>query len=495
MLSKSASAALLRSTTLRSSTLRHTGLYSNSITQSTSNSIPPSSSCSSSTPFAISSNAFTSTSTITKSASTNNTNNSESLSYDVIPKSDMGQYKEYSVIFTNRALNLMSDPFQQVMRDLNDLLKYTYKAHKVAIIPGSGTFGMEAVARQFATNNHCLVIRNGWFSYRWTEIFDLGAGSNQSIPRSHTVLKAQPTQNQPPQSSSPHAIQYEPHPIEKVVETIYNEKPKVLFAPHVETSTGMILPDSYIREAAKAMHDVGGLFVLDCIASGTVWADMEDLGVDVVISAPQKGWTGPACAALVMMSDRASQAMMESEETSFSLSLKRWSAIMDTYENGGFGYHTTMPTDALREFHEISVETLKFGIEELKTAQLDLGEKAHAVLQSKGLTSVAAPGFQSPGVLVYYSPPASLENPTSPMENPVMMQKFKEQGLQIAMGVPWKIDEPETPMKTFRMGLFGLDKLGDVQGTVDTMEHALDRVLDIPGADEVEAVVDGNKAA
>jgi len=331
---------------------------------------------------------------------------------------------------------------------------------------------MEAVARQFATNEHCLVIRNGWFSYRWTEIFDMGASSNQTIPKSHTVLKAQQIND----TSNGDLPQYAPYPIEKVLERIYEETPKVMFAPHVETSTGMILPDDYIRQAAQAMHEVGGLFVLDCIASGTVWADMKDLDVDVVISAPQKGWTGPACAALVMMSERATQVMMETEETSFSMSLKRWSAIMDTYENGGFGYHTTLPTDALRQFHEISVETLKFGIPQLKSAQIELGQKSHETLQSKGLKAVAAPGFESPGVLVYYSPPNS-ETSTSQIENPIMMQKFKENGLQIAMGVPWKIDEPETPMKTFRMGLFGLDKLANIPETVDVMDEALDNIM------------------
>lgn len=387
--------------------------------------------------------------------------------YDVVPKDDFGQFKEYSVIFTNRSLNLMSDPFQTVMRDLNQLLKKTYNAHKVAIIPGSGTFGMEAVARQFATDEHVMVIRNGWFSYRWTEIFDMG-GEGKSIPSSHTVLMAQPVPTSDPKFPKTH---YAPYPIDEVVAKIHEEKPKVLFAPHVETSTGMILPDEYIRKAGQAMKDVGGLFVLDCIASGTVWADMKDLNVDCVISAPQKGWTGPSCAALVMMSERASAKMVETEETSFSISLKRWSAIMDTYENGGFGYHTTMPTDALRDYHEISVETIKFGIPELKAAQIELGEKAHAIFEKKGLKSVAAPGFRAPGVLVYYSPEGS--------ENPVMMNRFKDNGLQIAMGVPWRIDEPEVPMKTFRMGLFGLDKLGNTQECVDVLEEALDNVLEV----------------
>jgi aspartate aminotransferase-like enzyme len=256
--------------------------------------------------------------------------------------------------------------------------------------------------------------------------------------------------------------------VDEVVKKIYEERPAAIFAPHVETSTGMFLPDDYIRRVSDAIHSVGGIFVLDCIASGTVWADMKDLGVDVVISAPQKGWTGPACAALVMMSDRAVAKMGETDETSFSMSLKRWSAIMDTYEKGGFGYHTTMPTDALRDFHEISVETMKFGIPELKSAQIALGNEMHKLLKSRGLTPVAAPGFQAPGVMVYYSP--------SGVENPAMMTKFKANGLQIAMGVPWRIDEPEG-LKTFRLGLFGLDKMGDIPTTVQVLQSALDNVL------------------
>ena len=332
---------------------------------------------------------------------------------------------------------------------------------------------MEAVARQFATGEHVMVIRNGWFSFRWTEIFDMG-GDN-SIPRSHTVLKAKPVKAA---NGSDH-YHYAPHPIDDVVQKIKDERPAVLFAPHVETSTGMMLSDDYIKKAAAAVHEVGGLFVLDCIASGTVWADMKDLGVDIVISAPQKGWTGPACAALVMMSEKAVERMPLTQEASFSMSLKRWTAIMDTYAKGGFGYHTTMPTDALRDFHEISVETIRFGIPQLKEGQIQLGKAARDAMEARGLTSVAAPGFQAPGVLVYYSP--------SNVDNPVMMQRFKEQGLQIAMGVPWRIDEPEG-LKTFRIGLFGLDKIGNIEKTVGVMETALDAVLsecDVPVASKV----------
>ena len=401
--------------------------------------------------------------------------------YPVVPASDFGEYEEYSVIFTNRSLNLMSEPFQTVMRDLNTVLKTTYSADKVAIIPGSGTFGMEAVMRQFAQDEHVMVIRNGWFSFRWTEIADMG-GEN-GIPKSHTVLKAQPTPVDD-DGSCPHT-HYAPYPIDEVIQKVYEERPAVLFAPHVETSTGMMLSDDYIRRAAAAMHEIGGLFVLDCIASGTVWADMKDLGVDVVISAPQKGWTGPACAALVMMSDRAVAKMETTEETSFSLSLKKWSSIMDLYERGGFGYHTTMPTDALRDFHEVTVETMRYGMPELKAAQLELGKTARELLDSRGLTSVAAPGAQAPGVLVYYSPLG--------VENPVMMNRFKDHGLQIAMGVPWRIDEGQG-VQTFRLGLFGLDKMADIPGTVGKLEKALDAVL-MESGHEIPAPADKTAAA
>lgn len=384
----------------------------------------------------------------------------ERLSYDVVPKSDFGKFAEYSVVHTNRSLNIMSDPFQTVMRDLNSVLQATYNADKVVIIPGSGTFGMEAVARQFATGEHVIVVRNGWFSYRWTEIFDMGG-----IPKSHTVLKARPVE---PSSADEEHAQYTPCPVDEVVAKVYEERPAALFCAHVETSTGMILPDDYIRKVSAAVRDVGGLFVLDCIASGAAWADMKDLGVDVLISAPQKGWTGPCCAALVMMSEPAHEKMQTTKETSFAMSLKRWSSVMDTYMGGSFKYHTTMPTDALRDFHEVTVETLKVGLPELKQAQYELGQTARAALDERGLTSVAAPGFQAPGVLVYYSPGGT--------ENPAMMSKFKEGGLQIAMGVPWQLDEP-SGLKTFRLGLFGLDKMADIDGTVNNLTSALDPII------------------
>ena len=387
------------------------------------------------------------------------------LLYPKVPKHDFGEYHEYSVIHSDRSLNLMSQPFRQVMRDLSQLLKITYNAARVAIIPGSGTFGMEAVARQYATNENVMVLRNGYFSYRWTQIFDIA-----DIPRSHTVLKARPLVVKNSESNKHNRQQYVPYPLELVIAKIKQERPAVFFAPHVETSTGMILPDHYIRGVSAAVHDVGGLLVLDCIASGTVWIDMVDVGVDVLISAPQKDWTSPPSCALVQLSERAVKWMnrKQEQETSFSLSLKQWLDVMDAYEDGGFAYHTTPPTDALHQFQRVSVEMLEFGLTELKEALVDLGQKARDLLDSRGLTSVAAPGFEAPGVLVYYSPDDT--------DNDVMVERFQEHGLQIAKGIPWMIDEPDN-LKTFRIGLFGLDKLLKEHRTIDILEVALDHVL------------------
>jgi len=379
-----------------------------------------------------------------------------STPYDEVSGDDNGPFKEYSVIYTDRALNLMSPPFCTVMKDLSNCLKETYYADKVAIIPSSGTFGMEAVARQFATNENVLVVRNGWFSFRWTEIFDMG-----SIPSSQTVLKAQAVVASDP-------MQYAPMPIETVVNNILQEKPSAVFMPHVETSTGMIVSSEYIEQVAEAIHKVGGLLVLDCIASGTVWIDMKKMGVDVLISAPQKGWSGPACCGLVMLSAAAVDKMALTQETSFALSLKKWCGIMDKYEAGAFGYHTTMPTDALRDFHNISVEMMSVGMAKLMEAQIDLGRKCRMALGARGLTSVSAPGWEAPGVLVFYTPTG--------VDSMTMVKAFKQHGVQIAAGVPWEIDEPKG-VQSFRIGLFGLDKLTNVDQTVRTLEEALDKVL------------------
>ena len=392
----------------------------------------------------------------------------ELLLYPKISKHDFGPYKEFSVIHSDRSLNLMSPPFQQVMKDLNQLLKAAYHSEaRVAIIPGSGTFGMESVARQFATNHHVLVLRNGYFSYRWTQIFD---ASQPAIPKSHTVLKALPILNNNKTLPEQQQMQYTPHPIKAVLATIQRERPAVVFAPHVETSTGIMLPDQYIRQIADQVHAVDGLLVLDCIASGTIWINMQDLGVDVVISAPQKDWTSPPSSALVVLSPRAVELVMNNSSSaaaSFSLSLPDWLRVMEAYEQGSFAYHTTLPTDALREFQRVSVEILEFGLPKVKKVLTDLGRRVRSLLKSRGLTSVAAPGFEAPGVLVYYSP-----NNTANM-----VQAFQRHRLQIAKGVPWMIDEPEN-VQSFRIGLFGLDKLLKEWQTIGTLERALDQILD-----------------
>ncbi|MDZ7779629.1 MAG: aminotransferase class V-fold PLP-dependent enzyme [Gemmatimonadota bacterium] len=360
---------------------------------------------------------------------------------------------EYSVVYTDRALNHMSVTFQDVMRDISGTLRDVYAASAVAVVPGSGTFGMEAVARQLATGRRCLVIRNGWFSYRWSQILDVG-----SIPETHTVLKARPTG---PGSEAPFA----PPPLDDVVSRIREERPAVVFAPHVETSSGMMLPDAYLSAVAEAVHEVGGLFVLDCIASGTVWVDMTALGVDVLVSAPQKGWSAPPSSALVMLGDRALERMTATESTSFACDLKRWHQIMRAYEEGGHAYHATMPTDALRAFRDAMRETVGLGLDVARNRQLELGRRVRSLLEARGYKSVAAKDFQAPGVVVSYTDDPAIQSGRA----------FAEQGMQIAAGVPLKCDEPDD-FSTFRLGLFGLDKLTDVDGAVTALEHVLDRL-------------------
>lgn len=361
---------------------------------------------------------------------------------------------EYSVVYTDRAVNHMSGVFQGVMTDLSATLKEAYSADAVVIVPGSGTFGMEAVARQFATNKKCLVIRNGWFSFRWTQIFDMG-----DIPSHATVLKARQTSDD---SRAPFA----PVPVSEVVAVIEQEKPDVVFAPHVETSAGIMLPNDYIKAVADAVHSYGGLFVLDCIASGTIWVDMRESGVDVLVSAPQKGWSGSPCAAFVMLSARALEAMTDTTSTSFACDLGKWLDIMRAYEGGGHAYHATMPTDALRDSRDVMLEAKAYGFDKLCDEQQGLGDRVRALLAEKGIKSVAAPGFEAPGVVVSYTDDADISNGS----------KFAALGLQIAAGVPLQCDEPED-FRTFRLGLFGLDKLHNIDRSVKTLEKALDQVL------------------
>lgn len=362
---------------------------------------------------------------------------------------------EYSVVYTDRSLNHMSKSFQSVMNDISSTLKQVYNADAVAVVPGSGTFGMEAVARQFANNNHCLVIRNGWFSYRWTQIFEMA-----DLPSSCTVMKAR-------QAFEDSQAPFAPAPIDEVVATIKAEKPAVVFAPHVETSAGIILPTDYLKQVAQAVHSVGGLFVLDCIASGAVWVDMKQVGVDVLISAPQKGWSGSPCCGLVMMNHMAVERMQTSQSNSFACDLKKWSEIMNAYENGGHAYHATMPTDSLVRFSQVMQETKEYGFDKVHAAQVELGQKVRAVLSDKGFKSVAAEGFEAPGVVVSYTKDPSVQNGS----------KFSAEGMQIAAGVPLQCDEP-ADFQTFRLGLFGLDKLYDIDIAVAKFKNTLEKVLE-----------------
>ncbi|WP_397474598.1 aminotransferase class V-fold PLP-dependent enzyme [Pusillimonas sp.] len=372
----------------------------------------------------------------------------------LLPDVDPDGLLEYSVVYTDRALNHMSSAFQDVMNDISRTLKTVYGADAAIVVPGSGTFGMEAVARQFATDKRCLVIRNGWFSYRWTQIFQAG-----SIPSQEIVLKARPVE------AGPEAA-FAPPPIDEVVEAIKRDKPDLVFAAHVETASGILLPDDYLRRVSEAAHSVGALFVLDCIASGTIWVDMRDTGVDILISAPQKGWTGSACCGLVMLSAKALEQIEHTASTSFACDLRKWLGIMRAYEQGGHGYHATMPTDSLTVLRDAMVEAESVGFEALRKAQFELGTRVRALLREKGFKSVAAPGFEAPGVVVSYTSDDGIHSTS----------KFAQAGIQAAAGVPLQCDEPEG-FKTFRLGLFGLDKLRDVGSSVERLKKALDQIL------------------
>lgn len=361
---------------------------------------------------------------------------------------------EFSVVFTDRSLNSMSGAFQTVMRDIHEMLCEVYGAASAVVIPGGGSYGMEAVARQFARGNEVLVVRNGWFSYRWSQIIETGG-----LTANTTVIKARPQGNAAP-------APYAPAPIEDVVDSIRTQKPQVVFAPHVETSAGVILPDAYITSMAEAAHEVGALMVLDCIASGCAWVDMAALGVDVLISAPQKGWSAQPCAGLVMLSDRAVARLAETTSDSFAIDLGKWHAIMQAYLGGGHAYHATMPTDALRVFRDTMQETRDYGFERLKEAQWRLGEGVRAMMAEKGVKSVAADGFGAPGVVVSYTDDPDVKTGKA----------FMAHGMQIAAGVPLQVGEPEG-FSTFRLGLFGLDKLYDVDGTLGRLRAVVDKVL------------------
>lgn len=372
----------------------------------------------------------------------------------LLPDIDPDGLLEYSVVFTDRAVNHMSQKFQGVMRDISAVLKEVYQARSAIVVPGSGSFGMEAVARQFASGRKTLVLRNGWFSYRWTQIFEMG-----QIPAEQQVLKARPI-------AAGQQMPFAPAPIEEVVAAIQAQRPDVVCAPHVETAAGLILPDDYLRAVAEAVHAVGGLFVLDCIASGAVWVDMQATGVDVLISAPQKGWSGSPCCAFVMLSERARSAIDATTSSSFAIDLKKWLQIMETYEGGGHAYHATLPTDALTATRDVMLETRAYGFEKLRAEQWELGRRVRELLTGKGLRSVAAEGFQAPGVVVSYTDHDGLHS----------SRAFIGAGLQTAAGVPLQCDEGPD-FKSFRIGLFGLDKLHHAERTVARLDAALEQIL------------------
>lgn len=371
----------------------------------------------------------------------------------LLPHVDPDGLLEYSVVFTDRSLNHMSAAFRQVMKDISATLKSVYGAQAVAIVPGGGTYAMESVARQFASGRPCVVLRNGWFSYRWTQILDTGG-----IPSSTRVLAARPVDA----SAQP---TFTPPPIEEVVGAIESERPAVVFAPHVETSAGIVLPDDYVAAVGDAARATGALFVLDAIASGAIWVDMARLGVDVLISAPQKGWSGSPCAGLVMLGPAAAERIEATENSSFSCDLAMWLRVMAAYESDGHTYHCTMPTDALKMLRDAMDETRALGFGTARARQQELGDRVRALLAGRGFKSVAADGFGAPGVVVSHTRDKGIHDGS----------KFASAGLQIAAGVPLRCGEP-IGFRTFRLGLFGLDKLKDVDRTVRTLEGALDRI-------------------
>lgn len=371
------------------------------------------------------------------------------------PAIDPDGLLEFSVVFTDRSLNHMSQLFQQAMREIHGGLCEVYGAERAVVVPGGGSYAMEAVARQFATGKRAMVIRNGFFSYRWSQIFEAGA-----IPASETVLKARRVGNAGPQAP------FAPVPLDEAVAAIRSEKPEVVFAPHVETASGIILPDDYVKAIGQAAHEVGALFVLDCVASGCVWVDMRALGVDALISAPQKGWSASPCAGLVMLSEAALEAARAGKSTSFAIDLGKWNSIMEAYLNGGHAYHATMPTDALMQFRDAMVETKAAGYEALRAAQWEQGNAVRAMLAARGVQSVAAEGFAAPGVVVSFTDDPEVQNG----------RKFAAIGYQIAAGVPLMIDEG-ADYKSFRLGLFGLDKLKDVPASLARLEAAFNAVF------------------
>ena len=374
----------------------------------------------------------------------------------IYPKIDPDGLLEYSVVFTDRSMNHMSQAFQKVMCDLHAGLISVYKAQSCVLVPGGGSFAMESVARQFARDQKVLVARNGWFSYRWTQIFDQGV-----TPAHVEVAKARPDTDARDQ-------QFSPVPVDEVCAQIRSEKPNLVVAPHVETSAGILLSDSYIQALTDAAHEVGALFVLDCVAAGALWADMDALGVDVLITAPQKGWTSTPCAGVIMLSNRALERLKTTTSDSFVLDLKKWQGIMDAYLSGGHAYHATVPTDGLANFLETYNEMAVIGFDALKTRQIELGRQVRELMESYGFKSLAAEGFKAPTVVVSHTDRETFKNGSA----------FAAVGLQIAAGVPLECGE-SADFQTFRIGLFGMDKLMNIDRTISLLDDALGKITQI----------------
>ena len=170
---------------------------------------------------------------------------------------------------------------------------------------------------------------------------------------------------------------------------------------------------------------------------------------------------------MVAMSDRAREKIESTQSSSFSMDLKKWLQIVETYEKGAHVYHTTMPTDALKILRNVMKETQDLGFDLLKAKQLELGTKVRALMESKGYPSVAAKGFQAPGVVVSYTKDPEIQSG----------KKFIALGLQTAAGVPLQCDE-RPDFRTFRIGLFGLEKLEHVDRTVQHLEKALEKIVE-----------------
>ncbi|MFH4355460.1 MAG: aminotransferase class V-fold PLP-dependent enzyme [Neisseriaceae bacterium] len=360
---------------------------------------------------------------------------------------------EFSVVYTNRALNHMSRAFQEVLRDLSCGLKEVYHAQHVAIVPGNGTTGMEAVVRQLAKGKKCLCLRNGFFNFRWSQILNLS-----QLCSAEVVIKAQSV-------SAVHYSAYVPATLEEVIKRIREERPNLVFATHVETSSGIRLTEAYIKEVARVTHEVGGWLIVDSIASGATWLDMQELNIDLLLTAPQKCWASTPCCALIMVNGAMRQYIDQTQSDSFALDLKKWFETMEVYERGGFAYYATMPTDSLKQLRDSMAEAKKLGLKNLKIQQEVLGREVRKLLKMRGFSLVADDAFAAWSIVVAYTDDLNIHSG----------KKWAEVGVQISSGVPLQCDEP-SDFTTFRIGLLGWDKLNSVASTVAELEQAIGRI-------------------